>query len=235
MLKVYCATLSVGDKATNHMYKPSIHPERIASIMKKLLAADLENKLLLTKALDGVELNRAQIVVLTRLVHSCECFAVGHEMGHIIISRTKSNIMEMEAAKKIVEEFLEPIKELKDNEKKELLEPWTEEICADLIGLQLTLSIPEVEPYKHWGNYKSWLCSGAEISRSLDMMMQEYKDRLNNGKLVTFVNTHPHDYLRLQAIRGSQDYIDAKGIPWFGESFSVFSKVIDFVLGIGEK
>jgi hypothetical protein len=230
MLKVFCATLSVGDKNTGIMYKPTIHPEKIASIMENLLKADLEKKLIKTEGLYGTQLNVLQLQIENQLRHCCECFAVGHELGHIIITRRKSDVPEMKTAEIMVEEFLKPINGLKESDKSDLLKEWTEEICADLLGLQLILSIPEIEPYKRWANYKSLLCSGAEISRTLDLMRQEYADKLNNGNMITLVSSHPHDYLRLKAIRSSPEYALSNAPPSYGKKFYEFSKIVDYIL-----
>lgn len=201
MLKVFVITLSVGDKSSGILLKPTIPPEEILSVQKKLLQADLEDKLLKTKGFELKELNAGQRAVLARLVRSCECFAVGHELGHVVISRTKGNIPEYANGRRTVKDFLESIDDLSNAQRCELIEPWTNEICADLIGLQLSLAQPKTEPYSGWGNYKQWLCAGAEITRLLDMMRQEFDDRLNHGKMITFINTHPYDYLRWKAIR----------------------------------
>jgi hypothetical protein len=50
----------------------------------------------------------------------------------------------------VVQNFLSQIKDLTDKEKSELLEPWVEEICADRIGLQLSLSRFNSKSFKDW-------------------------------------------------------------------------------------
>jgi hypothetical protein len=96
------------------------------------------------------ELNLGQNIITHRLVASCESFAVGHEFGHIILNKTKGKIVEYTDSIKVVQNFLSQIKDLTDKEKSELLEPWVEEICADRIGLQLSLSRFNSKSFKDW-------------------------------------------------------------------------------------
>lgn len=179
---------------------------------------------------DSKELNKGQIAVVSYLVKSCECFAVGHEFGHIIISKTKNHIPEYEEALNTVEDFLNPITDLTAKQKSEFLEPWAMELCADHIGLQLSLGQPKTKQFEHWGAYKEWLCAGAEISRELDLMRQEFDDRLTLGNKVTFTSSHPHDFLRLKAIRASPEYTANHGESLLSKYFSTFTGILDSIL-----
>jgi hypothetical protein len=227
MLKVFVATLSVGDKTSGILGKPTISPDRILSAQKRLLQADSEDSLLTTEGFQLKELDAGQRTVLVYLVRSCECFAVGHELGHVVINRTKGNVPEYDSSRAAVRDFLESIDDLSSAQRRELIEPWTNEVCADLIGLQLSLAQPKIEPYSRWGDHKEWICAGAEITRLLDLMREEFDDRLNHGKMITFVNTHPHDYLRWKAIRSSSEYKAACGDSSLGDSFRTFTGVLD--------
>ena len=198
MLKVFVSTLNVGIK-TQIMEKRKIPPKRILNVCRKLMHAYLEDKILEEGGFLLEELTEGQSTVLSYLRDGCECFAVAHELGHIVNVQTKGNTAEYSEAKNAVEEFLNKVPDLKIHKTK-LIKPWSNEICADLIGLQLGLQLSispeETKEYKDW---QSWLSCGAQISLLLQSMFQEYEDRLANKTTISY--THPPDMWRAAAIR----------------------------------
>jgi hypothetical protein len=222
MLKVFVSTLDVGYINTQIVEKRKFPPGRILKECKKLLQAYSENKLFEEGAFLLEELTEGQSIVLSYLVDSCEYFAVAHELGHIITMQTKGKIGEYSLAKDTVEEFLSKIPDLGKKDKLMLIKPWTNEICADLTGLQLSLSQSPTKRNKHGYDNKQWFSSGAQIALLLNFMLQEYEDRLNNGRKVSFDSTHPHDSLRVVAIRKRAKELHSLGPYDVGKIFGHF-------------
>lgn len=200
MLKVFAATLKVGIIKNGIKGKITISPDRVASVFDKLAQAYLEGRILTQKGFSLWDLEEGQQTVTHRLVNGCECFAVAHELGHAIIINSKNEVNEYIKAERIIREFLSSINELAEKQKSKLIKPWTNEICADLIGLNLSLAQPK-RLYKDWENYQDWLFAGAEINRMLDWMLNAFEFRLNGESEYFFSFTHPPDFLRLQALR----------------------------------
>jgi hypothetical protein len=205
MLKVYVSTLGIKDDETNIAEKPTVSLHRIASVCEGLIEAYWAGKLLNKGGFRLEELGEGQTGILSHLVLSGECFDVAHELGHAVFGIMKGNVVEYSFAWKIVTDFVEGIPDLGSEEKLGLIEPWIEESCADLIGLQLCLAQPRTQPYNNWPHHKQWLCGGAEITVLLHMLLQEYYDRKTNGRNITLVSSHPHDYLRWKVIDSSPE------------------------------
>jgi hypothetical protein len=219
MLKVFASTLIAGDTQIQN----TMPTNKIVNVCQQLMQAYLENRLLKQKGLAIEDLDHNQSEVVSRLVRSCECFAVAHELGHIVIVQTKGNIAEYSIAKNAVEEFLNDFPDLPTEYKGKLIKPWTNEVCADLLGLQLSLSQPQTEPYNDWGYYEQWLSSGAQINRLLGLMLQEYEDRLTQGHKIAFCITHPHDYLRVDVLRKRSEQLNSSSDSDLGSMFGLFT------------
>jgi hypothetical protein len=136
---------------------------------------------------------------------------------------SRTNPPEYSVAKRHVEEFLSKLPDLSNESKSEIIEPWTNEISADLIGLQLMLSQTPDPPYYNWENHKQWLCGGVEISHLMNLMLSEYYDRLNHGKQIRLVSSHPHDYLRWKAVSISEAKTSFADHLNLGKTFSRFT------------
>jgi hypothetical protein len=223
IVKLFVATINVGNIKTGIMQNTRISSKKVIGVCRELMQAYLEDRILMQPGIMTEELTRGQIIVCSRLVRSCETFAVAHELGHVVIAKMKGEIVEYATAKRAVREFLEEIPDLAETQKLELVKPWSNELCADLIGLQLSCSQPETEPYNHWRNYKQWLSSGAQINRLSELMLQEYQDKLTLGHKITLVSTHPHDYLRVDTIRKSSEEFNSSGHYDFGKIFGQFA------------
>lgn len=224
MLKVFVAMLTVGVRKTSTLDKVTIPSGRILSACRELMQAYCEKKLMAQEGFQLSKLGEGQKAVLCRLVRSCECFDVGHELGHFVIKNTKADIAEHTTATKTVKDYLEGRADLCTNVKLKLIKPWSNEICADLIGLQLSLAQSNTEPYNHWENYKQWLCAGAEISLLLMWMFEEFEDRLKYGSNIPPSETHPPGDLRREAIRSSSGTLSPSEEPFdFGKTFSTFA------------
>jgi len=86
VIKVFVSTLSVGNNRTGIIQKSTVSPDKITAVCKELMQAYKDNTLLSQKGFLLEELNDGQSTVLSRLVETCEYFAVAHEFGHIIIN-----------------------------------------------------------------------------------------------------------------------------------------------------
>jgi hypothetical protein len=223
ILKVYVSTLNVGIRKTQTMEERKIPPDRILSTCKELMQAYLEKRLREKAGFSLAELGEGQTVILSRLVSNCECFDVGHELGHFVIKNTKGQVAEYSTAKETVEEFLQHVPDLSKEEKLKMAGPWTDEICADLIGLQLLLAQDNRDSYADWENYKNWLCAGVEVSLLLTWMLQEFDNRLNHGNKVILVSTHPYDLLRWEAIRSNSGILRSADTLDIGRHFHEFA------------
>jgi hypothetical protein len=223
MLKVFASTIGIGKNEQEASERPTAPPKKILSVSKKLLIAFEEGTILRQKSFYAEELGKGQTAIVGRLVNACECFDIAHEIGHAIYGIKNKQVPEQALAVQSVVGFLADIQDLSQADKEALIEPWTEEICADLIGLNLTLSQPCVPPYNSWPNYKQYLCGGAEISHLLQMMIGEFIDRRHFGSRIALVSTHPHDYLRWKAISRSPDKAAITDNIGFGKMFGNFT------------
>jgi hypothetical protein len=223
MLKVYVSSLGVEDNEKNEIENPTMSFDKIVKACKDLIDGFWNGKLLTTQGFRLEELSFAQSAILERLLRSCECFDVAHELGHAVIIISNDEVEEYEFAKSIVIDFLCNMVSMNETERNEMIEPWTEEICADLIGLDISLSQENVGPYLNWPNYKQWLCGGAEISHLLNMMLREYYDRMNLGSNILLTSTHPYDYLRWKALSTCPTKASISDRLKYGQRFGAFS------------
>ena len=102
--------------------------------------------------------------------------------------------------------------------------PWTDELCADLIGLNLALSQIGSEPYCGWREPTRCFYDGIEVFQVLLRMVEEYRERKSYGSKLALVPTHPHGLLRMEAI--SRVRKDA-GVP-LGDRFQMVTQCFRF-------
>jgi|GEM_PF-5290966 len=230
MLKVYVSQLSIGDDEANAIEKPIIPFNEVVNVSKELMSAYWKGKLLAQKSffLEEMGIGMGQLTLLSRLVRSCECFTVGHELGHAVFGIKRGYVPEYAIAKEFVNDFFDDIPDLEEKVKKLWVKPWTKEISADLIGLSLSLAQPNIDPYNSWPNYKQYLCGGAEISILLLWMLQEYYDRLHHGRKITLRSSHPYYYLRWKALNTSPEKEKFSDHVNFGKRFGLFAiRILD--------
>jgi hypothetical protein len=194
MLKVFVATLDVADAETKMVEKKLIPWRRVVRVTKRLIEAYLENRILLEKGFRLEELTDGQEHILGLLRGGCEKFAIAHELGHVIILRSKGKVPEYTPARKVVLGFLRGRDGLGGPDRKAMVESWTNELCADLIGLKLLLSARREEGEGR--HYKGWLASAAIISCELRWMIEDYEVR--HDREYTRSATHPDEFLRVK-------------------------------------
>jgi hypothetical protein len=204
MLKVFVSTLDVRDLETKVLYKATIPWRRVVRVTRELLQALMEDRILLQKGFRLEELTQNQENVLGLLRDGCEKFSIAHELGHVIIARSRGKVHEYFSANEEVVGYLKPRDSMRGYEK-QVIEPWTNELCADLIGLKLLLSLPPEEGDGKY--YKSWLASGAVISGELRWMLEDYEARLKQEFTPSI--THPPEFLRAKYLNS----FIAKEIP----------------------
>jgi hypothetical protein len=235
MVKVFVASVGVRTKRFPDAAKPKPFG-RIVSACKDLMDAFWEGRLHMQKGFWLAELGRNQIDLSEMLLQSCECFCLAHELGHIVIALSKEEVPEYAPARKLVEDFLHLLSELNEREKDQIVGPWTQEICADLIGLQLVLAQSSTRPYNAWDNFRQFLYGGAEAVLIFIGMLQEYYDKMHHGSKMTLVNTHPPALLRLKAIRSSPERTSFVDDAKIGGRCGVFAtKVLSKVCGKSRK
>ena len=226
LLKVYVGTLGVGNGPEDAIENPTIPFHEIVMTCKNLMQAFWDDEFLRTKSLGIDDLSPSQQELLSRLLMNCEAFDISHELGHVVIELENNHVKESQYANSKVVDFLNNIHELTSEDRAKIIGSWTDEICADLIGLDILLSQENSPPYSRWPHYKQWLAAGAEISNLLHMMLMEYNDYLTIGPKITLVSSHPHDYLRWKALSDSPTKAGIEDRLQFGRRFGHFSKEI---------
>jgi hypothetical protein len=236
MLKIFVSTIGIGENEKRAVERPRIPYKWIVSTCANLIQAYWDGTFFSRGGFLIEELGRGQAAILHRLLWSCECYDVAHELGHVVRRLSRTTPREYAVARKHVERFLDTFPELDGESKLEFIDPWTEELCADLIGLNLTLSQSNTDYFHNWANYKQWLCAGAEITHLLQWMLNEYRDRLNHGSKISLVSSHPHDYLRWKALSLSTEKASFSDRVNCGKMFGRFAmRVLDSVLKKTEK
>jgi hypothetical protein len=209
MVKVFVSTIGIGEDEEHATERPIEPFDRVVVVCKGLMEAFWDKRLLTQGGFWFSQVGKVQMFLTERLVHCCECFIMAHELGHVMMVFSKEEVAEYAVAREIVDGYMSFVLGLDDDAKSRMAKAWTEEICADLIGLQLSLAQPKTErPYKAWRNHKQMLYGGAEIALVLPAMLEEYHWKVHQGGpriRVSPVSNHPPNLLRLKAIRSSEE------------------------------
>jgi len=226
MVKVFVGgNIGIG-KGESHAIEKPLEFSRAISTCKALMEAFWEDRLEDQGGFWFAEFGETQMCMTAALVHCCECFTLAHEWGHAVIRLSNGKLVELATAKKLVEGFLSSISGLSAEERGRWLEYWTEEIAADLIGLHLSLELPDMHPFDNCANYKQWIYGGAEIALILIAMLEAYHDKIHHGPKMTLVRSHPPGLLRLKAIRLSPERSTFSDDLRFGQRCGAFAKKV---------
>jgi hypothetical protein len=126
MVKVFVASVRVRDTQDDSTHG-SIEPTRIVSVCRRLIEAYFQGRLFTQAGFSFDDFGKAKVLMTTALVHCCECFAIAHEFGHLVVQLSKTKLPEHATAKKLVEDFLQLFSTLDGNMKARFVAPWTEE------------------------------------------------------------------------------------------------------------
>ena len=209
MMKVFVSTFGFGDDEEHATERPIEPFDKTVSVCKGLMEAFWEDRLLTQGGFWFAEFGKMQMRMTADLVHCCECSVIAHELGHVVRKLSKIEVAEFAAAREIVDGYMTFVYGLDEDAKNQMAESWTEEICADLIGLQLCLAQPNTAPpYSHWRNHRLTLYGGAEIAIILPAMLEDYDWKMRQGGptiRISPISSHPPNLLRLKAIRSSNE------------------------------
>jgi hypothetical protein len=224
ILKVFVATLGIGEDEEHAIEMPIKPFSRIAAVCKELMDAFWEKRILTQGGFWVDDLGRHQINIQNRLLMISEYFAVAHEVGHFILESSKHEPRERLRATHLVTKFLQGIPDLEPEKKARATAPWTDELSADLIALDIVLSLTNSEPFCRWQEPIRCLYDGVEVFHILLTLVQEYRDRTLFGSKIGLAPTHPHGYLRLNAVRMERKI---SGVP-LGDGFQMSTQCMVF-------
>ena len=214
MVKVFVASLGIGEDEEHAIERPLPQAE-VVSVCKALMDAFWEGRLNQQAGFWLADLGEAQIRVVTRILRLCESFALAHEFGHVIAQLLTEPVPEEAAARRFVTEFLETLPDLEETARSRMMGPWTEELCADLVGLNLVLSLSSTEPYCRHSRPERYLFDGIEVFHILQTMLTEYRDRSAHPTNITLGPSHPHGLLRARAARRTRSAAGASSTEGF--------------------
>lgn len=143
MIKLFLCRMSVTN---GHCIvdEARISDEEMLSAAERLMQAFWRGTFFQTPSISLTDLSKSQIELSTYLLHYAECFVIAHEFGHVLIETCPEKIRkELLTASAAIESRNKGIKISQTKHvgvgEKTLLESWTKELTADLLGLKLCL------------------------------------------------------------------------------------------------
>lgn len=226
MLLLLISRMEVVDNDNKIIEKTSISDEEMIRVAKRLMTAfwtDLNSKDTFIKTI-GIELfklTKAQIELSASIQHYAECFAIAHEFGHAIIEKCPGKVqLEFYTVSAALESRINPFFEIykfKEREKNEVLNKWTIELTADLIGLKLCLELVDDDIIK------IVVFASAEFTFLMMYMLDIFREKKTGKRYFYGTISHPPLELRLEFLHS---YADRLELLQLGKSFRQLSEYI---------
>jgi len=170
--------------------------KEIVSTATSWIHAFWRQQFVLHPSIDLARLNADEWVLSAVIRDSAERFVIAHELGHVVIKMKSNNVPEWERAQLEVRRHYYKRRGFEDPGQKNVLKRWTEEIAADLIGLDLCHG-------PHPGSFSiDHEFLGIETLLVMQTMLENVYER-TNGRAPTHI--YPPSRYRLDVLRRRVD------------------------------
>lgn len=200
MVKLFVANFGIGGESDTDKELPILSFDETVEIANRLINGFLEQKINFTESIWLADLKPDQQDFVNTLLMNMERFAIAHEFGHALIRLTNGKSKGVSVLTFAAKDFAEKIitagidrDEIKEQDRDEYVNNWSEEFAADLIGRILVSDLNESVVFKTnvlWAVELFFICGE----------MIEYYMKKSHKKDRILSKSHPNSKWRLIAI-----------------------------------
>ncbi len=231
MAKLWATRIGVMDIPGYPREDSKISFDETVNFANMFMTAFCENRICETQIVPALRLSKNQIIWAGNMCHYGERFVVAHEFGHVVIRFAPNRISDfLDWATTQSRRFISPLlNEFPDCPKSvgedELVQKWSEEFTADLIGMHLVLATTEDEIER----IKSYWA--AELNFITFSLLEHFYYSKRYAQIYQLTD-HPFDMMRLAILRSAADKSTRSDVLEVGRGIEKISRDILLRLGI---